>query len=281
MISLEKSYSLTDLFSARQKNFGFFKRYLYGFCAFAILMALLEFGQDYISSLLNENYFHPVESLSYKFFWLLFIPFSIMQLYLLEKTGHRYSSAAYFAFNILFISAITLAHLIIFSLFLFGISTLIHENPWSLSILITEKLSTRLYIGLSIYIAFPAVYVLLTQLKKGKDLSRQKYHSTIPVKNGQITEHVDVRKIRWIRSDGPYLDIQTNDKKYVILDSLKNILTNLPANFKRIHRSTIVNIDYIQKLRSRGNGDYDVILNDGWKLRLSRNYARPLKGSLL
>lgn len=281
MDSLKGTYSLTDFLFSRQKNVGLKSRYLFWFCAFAVLLAFLELGQDYISSVLNGNYFHPAESLSYKIFWLLFIPLSFVQINLLENTGNSCSGAAYVALNTLFITLVTLAHLIIFSLFLFGISTLIHENPWSFTFLMTEKLSTRLYIGLSIYIAFPAVYYLLTQWKQETQHDHQKYSSTIPVKNGQNTDLVDVINIRWICSDGPYLYIHTTDKKHVVLDSLKNILTTLPANFKRIHRSTIVNIDNIKKLKSRGNGDYDLILDNEQILRLSRNYTKPLKGILL
>lgn len=103
----------------------------------------------------------------------------------------------------------------------------------------------------------------------------------IKIKNGHNTLLVEVDKISWISSDGAYLNIHTANKKYVILDSLKNIITTLPENFKRIHRSTIVNIDHVEGLTSRGNGDYDMRLDSGKELRLSRNYVKPLKGLLL
>lgn len=92
---------------------------------------------------------------------------------------------------------------------------------------------------------------------------------------------VDIADIKWIGSDGAYLDIYTTSQKHVVLDSLKNVIKTLPDNFKRIHRSTIVNIDHIKKLQSRGNGDYDVIMKCGKTLRLSRNYAPSLRGLLL
>ena len=61
------------------------------------------------------------------------------------------------------------------------------------------------------------------------------------------------------------------------MDSLKRIINDLPENFKRIHRSTIVIADYIKESNSRGNGDYNVIMKCDRILRLSRNYAKPLK----
>lgn len=280
MISIKDIYTLPSFVDSWLSVSAHHKRYIYWFCAFGILMAFLELGQDYISAILNENYFRPAESLSYKLFWLLFIPFLMMQTYLLKKMRTSFSPTSYFAFNTLLIPVIVLVHLMIFSFILFGISNLIHEDPWSLPFLISEKLSTRLYIGLSIYIVFSAIYFLSNKRKSGES-NRQNYSDTITVKNGQSTIPVDVDNIRWIRSDGPYLYIHTDNKKHVVLDSLKNIITTLPQNFKRIHRSTIVNIDKVNELKSRGNGDYDIIIDDDQMLRLSRNYAKPLKGILL
>lgn len=282
MLSFKNTYSLTGSLANWQHEFSPGKKYIYGFCSFVVLMAVLELGQDYISSILNENHFQLTESLSYKLFWLLFIPFSTAQAYLLEITRSGFSGTPYLAFNALFVLAITLMHLMIFSFFLFGISEMIHESPWSLSFLITEKLSTRLYIGLSIYIVFATVHFLAIKQKMNSESNQQKkYSDTIPVKNGRHTVLVDVEQIKWIQSDGPYLYIHTADRNHVVLDSLKNIITTLPENFKRIHRSTIINIDIIKKLKSRGNGDYDVITDDEQMLRLSRNYAKSLKGLLL
>ena len=45
-----------------------------------------------------------------------------------------------------------------------------------------------------------------------------------------------------------------------------------PAQFARIHRSTIVQIDRIEGIIAAWHGDFDVTLRDGTVLRLSRNY---------
>jgi two-component system, LytTR family, response regulator len=42
-----------------------------------------------------------------------------------------------------------------------------------------------------------------------------------------------------------------------------------PADFCRIHRSTIVNLDRIRELKVSVAGEYDVVLKDGTHLRLS------------
>jgi two-component system LytT family response regulator len=49
-----------------------------------------------------------------------------------------------------------------------------------------------------------------------------------------------------------------------------------PKGFVRIHRSTIVNLDRVTELRPTENGEYQVILNSGAELKLTRNYRDAL-----
>ncbi len=78
------------------------------------------------------------------------------------------------------------------------------------------------------------------------------------------------------------LIIHTDDKEYIHGGSLKAILKKLdPDQFQRVHRSTIINIQSVKELKSRLNGDYDILMQDETVLRLSRNYVRALRGKLL
>jgi len=52
------------------------------------------------------------------------------------------------------------------------------------------------------------------------------------------------------------------------------------AVFCRIHRSTIVRLDRVRGLKLNENGEYDVLLEDGTKLRLSRRYRKQLQSRL-
>ena len=49
-----------------------------------------------------------------------------------------------------------------------------------------------------------------------------------------------------------------------------------PTLFARIHRSTIVNIDFVREIIAEGNGEYTVVLADGTALRMSRSYRNRL-----
>lgn len=281
MFSFKSPFSSVAALPAFNIRAGINRKYVYWFCLFWLMIGALELGQDYISALLNGNPFRFTESVSYKLFWLLFIPFSGIVVYGLHKIRFFSSGIADVSVSVLLALSISLVHLFIFSLFLYGVSIFIHTDPWSLTFLISEKLSTRLYISLGIYILLAAGYLLIQRNQQNSETEPYDTFKTITVKHGQTSILVDTDDIRWIESDGPYLSIYTPEKKHVVLDSLKHIITRLPGNFRRIHRSTIVNLDKISELKSRLNGDYDVLLEDGRVLRLSRNYAKPLKGSLL
>jgi two-component system LytT family response regulator len=49
-----------------------------------------------------------------------------------------------------------------------------------------------------------------------------------------------------------------------------------PTKFVRIHRSAIVNLNYIQELQPMFSGEHTVVMKDGSKLTLSRKYKDKL-----
>ena len=55
--------------------------------------------------------------------------------------------------------------------------------------------------------------------------------------------------------------------------TMSGILERLdPKQFRRIHRSAIVNLDFVRELQSWTGGDMLVLMRDGTKLTLSRTY---------
>ena len=63
---------------------------------------------------------------------------------------------------------------------------------------------------------------------------------------------------------------------------LKGLLDDrLPDVFVRIHKSTVVNLTYIEKLQPLSNSEYKAVLRNLKVLKVSRTYARALKQRLL
>lgn len=82
---------------------------------------------------------------------------------------------------------------------------------------------------------------------------------------------VPVGDVDWIEADGDYVKLHTAGKVHLHRERMATLEDSLdPAEFVRIHRSTIVRIARIAELRPLVNGDHLVVLRSGEKLSLSR-----------
>ncbi|MFC5410346.1 LytR/AlgR family response regulator transcription factor [Larkinella bovis] len=89
---------------------------------------------------------------------------------------------------------------------------------------------------------------------------------------------VDTNAILYFDADGNYITLHTEGKNYLIYESLTNLETRLnPDTFVRIHRSHIVNLDYVTEIEMHFNGEYMVRLRNGQQLKWSRSYRDNLK----
>jgi two-component system LytT family response regulator len=89
---------------------------------------------------------------------------------------------------------------------------------------------------------------------------------------------VPVGDIEYITASGPYAEIHTHERGYVIRERMQALEERLdPARFLRIHRSVIVRLDLIDALLRGGGGDYAVRLKNGVKLKVSRTRVEELE----
>lgn len=86
-------------------------------------------------------------------------------------------------------------------------------------------------------------------------------------------------EIDWIESAANYARLHARGSSFLIRTTMSELEKKLdPRRFARIHRSTIVNIDRIKEIRPDAFGDFDVLLDKGATLRLSRTYRDRLLG---
>jgi two-component system, LytTR family, response regulator len=79
--------------------------------------------------------------------------------------------------------------------------------------------------------------------------------------------------IDWCEAAGNYIRLHVGPQEHLLRETMNGLETKLdPRLFVRIHRSTIVNIERIEQLRSSIAGDHTVVLKTGAKLTLSRGY---------
>ena len=97
---------------------------------------------------------------------------------------------------------------------------------------------------------------------------------------GQIA-FVKISEIDWIEAADYYASLHVGPKIHLVRRSMNELESDLdPTRFCRIHRSTIVNLDRVRELRFDSDGDRELVLADGARLRLSRRYRKEVQARL-
>ena len=114
------------------------------------------------------------------------------------------------------------------------------------------------------------------------ELSGDKPPDRITVRTGGRVIFVELDRIDWVQAEGNYARLHLGPESYLIRETMNALETRLgDERFFRIHRSRIVNIARIKELRLAAGGDYDVVLDTGMRLGLSRLQRDALQARLV
>lgn len=122
---------------------------------------------------------------------------------------------------------------------------------------------------------------LLAAVRAG-ELGLRPAPTRFAVRVGERLYYVRADEIDWIEAEGNYLRLHTGmgspkPRSHLIRKTIAAIVEELdPNRHARIHRSTIVNLDRIHEMRHLGDGEYQLVLVDGTKLKVSRTYRENL-----
>lgn len=100
------------------------------------------------------------------------------------------------------------------------------------------------------------------------------------LKTGHDRMLLNPQEIRWIEGQSDYARVHLLKGSMLVRRTLTSLAAQLGGNFVRIHKSTIVNLDHVTRIRARTSGDWVVELNDGTQVRASRNHRAQLKERL-
>jgi len=116
-------------------------------------------------------------------------------------------------------------------------------------------------------------------IKRGKSEPRKL--ERLAIKSvGQIA-FVKISEIDWIEAADYYACLHVGPRTHLLRRSMTDLEEELdPAVFCRIHRSTIVNLARVQKMEIGKDGEYEVRLDNGTTLRMSRRYSKELQSRL-
>ena len=79
-------------------------------------------------------------------------------------------------------------------------------------------------------------------------------------------------------AQGDYLEIYCGEEKLLAEKTLSGMLQQLPDYFVRIHRSSVINLNYLTEVRKQETKGFYVLLNDHWahELPVSSSYQKSL-----
>jgi two-component system, LytTR family, response regulator len=107
------------------------------------------------------------------------------------------------------------------------------------------------------------------------------YLDRLVVKGSGTTRFIRVADIDWIEGAGVYANLHIAGKELLYRSTLNELAGHLdPMRFIRVHRSSIVNIDSILELQPISHGEFELVLKDGHRSRVSRTYRVQLEKRL-
>ncbi|MFP5229725.1 MAG: LytR/AlgR family response regulator transcription factor [Acidobacteriota bacterium] len=106
-----------------------------------------------------------------------------------------------------------------------------------------------------------------------------RYTNRIVFKSRGRILFLPVSDIRWIGAEENYVRICTNTETHLLRQTMTDLESKLdPEMFARVHRSAIVNLQYVKEVRTESRRDFAVLLVNGQKIPMSRSYhARILQ----
>jgi two-component system LytT family response regulator len=92
---------------------------------------------------------------------------------------------------------------------------------------------------------------------------------------------IKVQDVDWIEAANYYVLLHVGSSTHLLRRSLTELEGSLGSDtFCRVHRSTLVNLRRVSGIEFDGAGEYEVLLDSGARLKLSRRYRQELKRRL-
>lgn len=111
--------------------------------------------------------------------------------------------------------------------------------------------------------------------------SKDEIIDRISVKDGPRIHIIHTDELFCIRASGDYVTLFTPGGQYIKEQTMKYFETHLPpSNFVRIHRSSIINTDYILRVELFDKNSYRIKLKNGINLKASSSGYKLLKEKL-
>jgi two-component system, LytTR family, response regulator len=106
----------------------------------------------------------------------------------------------------------------------------------------------------------------------------KQYLSRLAIRAGERTIFLSIDEVEWIESAQNYVCVHAGGATHLVHVPMNTIEASLdPDRFVRIHRSYIVNVQYIRQLWTLAHGQYVLELASGERLQSGRTYGLKIR----
>ncbi len=136
---------------------------------------------------------------------------------------------------------------------------------------------------------FLSYWVLITSLstilyyRRGKIKSAGKERDSVDQFSGQLKVKIDgvyklilIKDIISCEASGNYITLFTKVGKFRVRETMNNLEARLDTSFIRVHRSSIVNLKFLESFEHLYQGEYLLKLSNGKQLTSTRSYRKNL-----
>ena len=117
--------------------------------------------------------------------------------------------------------------------------------------------------------------------ERGAGSIGNRFASRIVFKSRGRILFLPVNDIQWIGAEENYVRIRTGIEAHLLRETMARLETRLdPQVFLRVHRSAIVNLQYVKEVKTEAEGDSTVVLLSGETVKMSRSYRLRLHKQL-
>jgi len=103
------------------------------------------------------------------------------------------------------------------------------------------------------------------------------YASRLLVPDGPKDVLIPVRSIEWVEAADYYSSLHAKQRTYLLRETLSDLEHKLdPKRFVRVHRSALVNLDYVQDIHREGIREGTLTLTGGTSVRISKSGRQRL-----
>jgi two-component system LytT family response regulator len=121
----------------------------------------------------------------------------------------------------------------------------------------------------------------IMKMVAGAPAAAERRLDRLVVKSGGTTRFIRVVDIDWIEAAGVYVTLHVSGKELLYRAALNDLAERLdPRRFVRVHRSALVNIESIVQLEPMSHGEFEAVIKNGSRARVSRTYRALLEKRL-